>query len=159
MRKKWMACLLCVVLLFSVAVSAETTTDGTTTQEEMPFTQGQRPGRGGGMQPPEGFEPPQMQEGTERPQRPEMTVPQETENMQTPSEQPQEETSTSEQEILPQQGGMMQRPNESTEALQSETTDAAQTEETPVDYLTLGGSLLLLAAAFIFVIFYRRKQY
>lgn len=165
MNKKWLICLLCMVLLFSFAVSAETTAENETTQEEMPFTPGQRPSRGGGMQPPEmqeGGQPPQLQGGMQLPQRQDGTVQQPSEEQEPQRENESGQLQESLQNQIPQQGGgMMQRPDMMQDAAQQSSDTEATTPETQgtVDYLTLTISLLLLAGAFVFVIFYRRKTY
>ena len=149
MIKRAAVCILCM-MMFCVCVNAESIqsgTDAVTEQQTMPQNS-ERPagGRGGmgGMQPPNGERPPMPADG-EMPQRPEG------------------ETTADKETEMPQGGmggrgsfGGMMQPGQNT----------PETESTPMtftgflkEYQTPIISVILLALAFVFVIFYKRKRF
>ena len=161
MIKKILIYTLCFVLAFSLCTAAAETTSGT---ENTPtqHQQGDMPQRGGGMgggQRPQGgpggdsnMQPPDMTNdgSAQQPQAPESNTQNDNE-AQTDSEN--QANNPFGEENMPQGGFDRETP------FQNETTAEETNTNVLKEYSTPIFSIILLAFAFVFVIFYKRKRY
>ena len=188
MIKKILLIILCLILVFGISVLAantqsDTPTENNQTKEEMPNRQ-ERPQGGGrgnmGMPPnmPSGEVPPELPEGMTPPEMPNGEMPPQmngqtnTENQQTgqPSSGSNAENGTATEEntnldrIQRGEGnmggfrgemppGMTEQEQNTEEKAENKILTFVKTYSTPII------SVVLLALAFVFVIFYKRKTY
>ena len=174
MIKKILPIILCLCLLFSISAMAANTNDNNVpakSSQEMPMQGGERPqgGNRGGQMPQGEFTPPQ----NNMTNNDESTAPQENNalenentqaannnpenNTQKPNESPEQNGQQNGQFPGGMQGGFpgeMQNGNQTTEAQQSTGfIGFVKTYSTPIT------SVILLALAFVFVLFYKKRSY
>ena len=135
MIKRIIPIILCLILVFGISVSATNIQDDTSTEnnqntEEMPMHQEKTQGGGRGIM---GM-PPRMSNGEAPPELPDGMTPPEMPNGEMPSD-------------------MMEQEKSIDETVGNKILTFAKTYSTPII------SVVLLAFAFVFVIFYKRKNY